>query len=232
VSPDVGLAAVVEETVGILDDEVTGEPGRAAGNGRRRGLSADRRGLVVDLRGAARRPAAHRLQARHVPRTPAPRRRQAALLHAGDTRRPGGLSRELRATRGGWFSASIHDETADPRERAILVQGGIHERGRCRRPRWRAGTGFSRSTSTPTPGRCLRTRPGAAGAGRACAQRATATRVGVTTAVDDDSPRSACSARLRRRPGTSRSDGPVPRLAPVARASEAGCNSPPVTERP
>jgi hypothetical protein len=30
----------------------------------------------------------------------------------------------LRAVRGGWFSARVDDESADPGERAMLVQGG------------------------------------------------------------------------------------------------------------
>jgi diguanylate cyclase (GGDEF)-like protein len=121
---DVGLAAVVEETVELLDDERTGDPAERlalVGDAVSRltdaaswWISEASRGgrLLTDCRHgtyrAPRHPGADR-ERFFTPETP------VDLEDYPET---------LRATRGGWFNASIDDEAADPSERAFLVSGG------------------------------------------------------------------------------------------------------------
>jgi diguanylate cyclase (GGDEF)-like protein len=124
VSPDVGLAAVVEETVGILDDEVTGEPAE------RLAMVGDAVSRLTDAASwwISEAPRGGRLltDCRHGTYR-APRHPGADKQRFFTPETPVDLEdypESLRATRGGWFSASVHDETADPGERAMLVQGG------------------------------------------------------------------------------------------------------------
>jgi diguanylate cyclase (GGDEF)-like protein len=121
---DAGLAAVLEETVGLLDDEPTGDPAE------RLALVGDAVSRLTDAASwwisAAPRGGRMLTDCRHgtyrAPRHPGADKERFFMPET-----PVNLAdypETLRATRGGWFSASADDEAADPSERAFLVQGG------------------------------------------------------------------------------------------------------------